>query len=196
MGCIQRTRYRAGRRAVETGRATVPPMLAPLARSTPGRILFLLSLAELMGMSPWFAASAVAPQLAARWGLSAAQSTALTSSVQLGFVAGTATAALLNLADLFSARFYFAASALLAAIANLLLLAVPGYGAALACRFATGFFLAGVYPPAMKMIATWFRERRGLAIGTLVGALATGKGLPYLVKALGGARPEIVLLAT
>ena len=171
-------------------------MLAPLARSTPGRILFLLSLAELMGMSPWFAASAVAPQLAARWGLSAAQSAALTSSVQLGFVAGTATAALLNLADLFSARFYFAASALLAAIANLLLLAVPGYGAALACRFATGFFLAGVYPPAMKMIATWFRERRGLAIGTLVGALATGKGLPYLVKALGGARPEIVLLAT
>src|SRR2546428_7346523 len=107
VGGIGRRRYRAARRDVETCRATVRPMLAPLARSTPGRILFLLSLAELMGMSPWFAASAVAPQFAARWGLSAAQSAGLTSSVQLGFVAGTATAALLNLADLFSARFYF-----------------------------------------------------------------------------------------
>jgi MFS family permease len=171
-------------------------MTAPLSRPTPGRILLLLSVAELMGMSPWFAASAVAPQLAARWGLDAAQGAALTSAVLLGFVAGTATAAILNLADLFSARFYFAACAMLAAIANLALLAAPGYGAALVCRFATGLFLAGVYPPAMKMVSTWFRERRGLAIGTMVGALAAGKGLPYLVRGLGGARPEHVLLAT
>jgi MFS family permease len=171
-------------------------MTAPLSRPTPGRILILLALAELMGMSPWFAAAAMAPQLAARWSLDPAQVGALTSAVQLGFVAGTAVAALLNLADVLSVRWYFAACALLAAGSNLALLAAPGYGAALACRFATGLFLAGVYPPAMKMIATWFRERRGLAIGVMVGALAAGKGLPYLVRVLGSARYENVVLAT
>jgi MFS family permease len=171
-------------------------MIAPLSRPTPGRILLLLSVAELMGMSPWFAASAIAPQLAARWSLDAAQVGALTSAVQLGFVVGTALAALFNLADVLPARAYFAVCALFAAAANLALLGAPGYGAALGCRFATGLFLAGVYPPAMKMIATWFRERRGLAIGVMVGALAAGKGLPYLVRALGSARWENVLLAT
>jgi MFS family permease len=171
-------------------------MMEPLSRPTPGRILILLSLAELMGMSPWFAASAIAPQLAARWSLDPAQVGALTSAVQLGFVAGTALAALFNLADLLPARAYFAACALLAGAANLALMGAPGYGAALGWRFATGLFLAGVYPPAMKMIATWFRERRGLAIGVMVGALAAGKGLPYLVRALGSARWENVLLAT
>jgi hypothetical protein len=34
----------------------------------------------------------------------------------------------------------------------------------------------------MKMAATWFRGRRGLAIGVVVGALTTGKALPFLVK--------------
>ena len=63
----------------------------------------------------------------------------------------------------------------------------PGYAAALALRFLTGFFLAGVYPPAMKMIATWFRSARGLAIGTVVGALTLGKATPYLTRALEGA---------
>ena len=58
------------------------------------------------------------------------------------------------------------------------------YAAALALRFLTGFFLAGVYPPAMKMIATWFRAQRGLAIGTIVGALTVGKATPYLVHAI------------
>jgi MFS family permease len=59
-----------------------------------------------------------------------------------------------------------------------------GVPVALASRFLTGFMLAGVYPPAMKMIATWFRRNRGLAIGTVVGALTVGKATPYLLKTL------------
>jgi MFS family permease len=114
--------------------------------------------------------------------------------VQLGFVAGTAAAAVLNLADLVPARRYFAVSALLAAAANAALLVVPDYGAALVGRFLTGFFLAGVYPPGMKMVATWFRSARGLAIGTVVGAVTVGKSAPYLFKALGGAGTGAVVL--
>lgn len=157
-------------------------------------ILGLLSLAELLGMSLWFTASAVAPELQETWGLDASQAGWLTTTVQLGFVAGTAVAALLNLADVLPSRPYFAASAFLAAGANAALLLVPGYGAALGARFLTGFFLAGVYPPAMKMIATWFRRARGLAIGTVVGALTVGKAGPYLLRSLREAQMEPVVL--
>jgi MFS family permease len=98
-------------------------------------------------------------------------------------VAGTATAAVLNLADILPSRLLFSGTALLGATANALLLLAPGYAWALWARFFTGFFLAGVYPPAMKMIATWFRSGRGLAIGTVVGALTVGKASPYLLAA-------------
>jgi MFS family permease len=135
-------------------------------------------------MSVWFSASALAPQLGEAWSLSAAQTGWLTSAVQLGFVAGTAAAALLNLADVVPARTYFALAALAAAACNAALLAAGGFAPALAARFATGFFLAGVYPPAMKMIATWYRDGRGFAIGTVVGALTVGKATPFLLHGL------------
>ncbi len=135
-------------------------------------------------MSLWFTASAVGPELRVLWGLSDGQVGWLTTTVQLGFVAGTGVVAVLNLADLLPARRLFASAAALGGGANLLLLWTPGYAGALIARFLTGFFLAGVYPPAMKMISTWFRSARGLAIGTVVGALTVGKASPYLLKAL------------
>jgi MFS family permease len=147
------------------------------------RALGLLALAELLAMSLWFAGTAVAPLLQARWSLDATQVGWLTAIVQLGFVAGTAVAAILNLADLVPSRYYVASCATLGALANVVVLATDGYAMALTSRFLTGFFLAGVYPPAMKMAATWFRSRRGLAIGIIVGALTIGKALPFLVKA-------------
>ncbi|MFC1661739.1 MFS transporter [Gemmatimonadota bacterium] len=148
------------------------------------RVLALLSLAELLVMSVWFTASAIGPELQARWNLSGVEVGWLTTAVQLGFVAGTAVAALLNLADLVPSRLYFPVTAFSAGTANALLLFAPGFSSALVCRFLTGFFLAGVYPPAMKMVSTWFRSARGLAIGTVVGALTVGKATPYLLKAL------------
>ncbi|MCY4573474.1 MAG: MFS transporter [Gemmatimonadetes bacterium] len=157
-------------------------------------ILALLGVAELLGMSLWFTATAVSDDLAARWNLSAAGAGWLATAVNLGFVAGTAVAAILNLADIVRSRVYFAVAAALAALANAGVLAAPGFGEAVALRFATGFLLAGVYPPAMKMAATWFRSARGLAIGTIVGALTVGKATPYLLKALPNAGPEQVVL--
>lgn len=186
-----------------TSSSPSPAVSAPRAadpagglRPSPGRILLLLSIAEPLGMSAWFAASAAAPELAARWSLNAEGVAALTSMVQLGFVAGTAAIAMLNLADVVPARALFAVCAVLAAGANASLLLASSFGAALAARFALGACLAGVYPPAMKMVATWYRDRRGLAIGTLVGALAIGKASPWLVKALGGVTLESVVTST
>jgi len=161
------------------------------------RLLALVSTAVLLGMSLWFAASAVAPQLSELWGLDATQAGWLTTIVQLGFVAGTALTAALNLADIIPSRILFACSALAGAIINAAILVAGGFDSALVLRFLTGVFLAGVYPPAMKMIATWFRAQRGLAIGTVVGALTIGKATPYLVHALPGVgvRP-VVLVAS
>ena len=163
---------------------------------SPWWMLGLLTLAEVLGMSVWFSAGAVAPQLRELWSLSAQQIGWLTGAVQLGFVAGTALAAVLNLADLLPSRVYFASSAMLAALANAALVVASGFSVALALRFVTGFALAGVYPPAMKMISTWFRSRRGLAVGTLVGGLTVGKALPYLVRAIDARDVRMVLVGT
>jgi MFS family permease len=171
--------------------------MSPDTYSTRWRVLALLGFAELLGMSLWFSASAVTPQLRSLWGLTTAEAGWLTTVVQLGFVVGTAVAAILNLADVIPAGRLFSASAVLGGVANALVLAAPGYSSALLMRFLTGFFLAGVYPPAMKMIATWFRAERGLAIGVIVGALTVGKATPYFVRALPhvGLRP-VVLTST
>ncbi|MCY4400446.1 MAG: MFS transporter [Gemmatimonadetes bacterium] len=158
------------------------------------RILALLSVAELLGMSLWFTATAVSGELGARWELSPNQVGWLATAVNLGFVAGTAVAALLNLADIIRSRVYFATAAVLAAVVNAAVLVAPGFATAAGLRFATGFLLAGVYPPAMKMIATWFRSARGLAIGTIVGALTVGKAMPYLLKAFPRAGAEQVII--
>lgn len=168
-----------------------------VADTNPGRwrILAVLSLAELLGMSLWFAASAVTPALRAAWGLNASEAAWLTTIVQLGFVGGTAILAVLNLADIVPAKILFATSALLGAAANAAILIAPGYETAIVLRFLTGFFLAGVYPPAMKMIATWFRSSRGLAIGAIVGALTIGKATPYLVRSMPNTGLYPVILA-
>ena len=166
---------------------------APVAADAeaPGRwrALALLAAAELLGMSPWFSASAVVPALRAEWGLSASGGAWLTLAVQLGFVAGTLVSAIGNLPDVFRTRRFLALSCLAAAAANgLFAVAARGLPGAVALRFATGFFLAGVYPPAMKVLATWFRRGRGLALGVLIGALTLGKAAPYLVNALATGR--------
>ena len=149
------------------------------------RQLLLICAVEVLAMGLWFSASSVVPQLSDEWHLSDAGATWLTTSVQLGFVAGALTSAILNLPDRMPLTRLIGASALLAAAANAAV-AVFTHGLALAIplRFLTGVALAGVYPPGIKLMATWFRAGRGFAVGALVGALALGSGTPHLVNAL------------
>src|SRR5256885_1845370 len=42
--------------------------------------------------------------------------------------------------------------------------------------------MAGANPPAMKISASWFKERRGLAIGVLIGALTVGSAIPHFIR--------------
>jgi len=146
-------------------------------------MLALVATSVLLGMSLWFAGSAAAPGLRTALGLTDSQVGWLTTSVQLGFVFGTAFVAIANLADTVAARTLFATSAIAGACVNLGLAFASSPGAAFTSRFLAGACLAGVYPPAMKMAATWFKERRGLAVGAIVGALTVGKAGPYLLAA-------------
>jgi MFS family permease len=123
-------------------------------------------------MSLWFSASAVVPALRLEWRLSEATAGWLTIAVQLGFVAGTLLSAFLNLPDIFSTRRLFACAAFAGALSNGLFgLLAHDPTSAVVLRFLTGVCLAGAYPPGMKMMATWFRAGRGMALGVLVGAL-------------------------
>jgi MFS family permease len=165
--------------------------------STPNqwRALVLVSVAELLGMALWFTGSAVVPALASEWNLSSSQVSWLAIAVQLGFVAGTLISATLNLADIITTRHLFAVSALLGALTNAFFgLYSHQAETAIALRFLTGVCLAGVYPPGMKLMATWFRERRGMALGFMVGALTLGKATPYLVNALGSSNWRLNVL--
>jgi MFS family permease len=150
------------------------------------RVLALLGAAELLGMSLWFSASAVSPHLQKEWTLSTSQTGWLTLAVQLGFVVGTLLSALLNLPDVISSRRLFALSAFAGAIVNASFgLFASDFTTGVVLRFMVGVCLAGVYPPGMKIMATWFRRGRGTALGVLVGALTLGKASPYLVNAVG-----------
>ena len=167
----------------------------PTARAQLG----LLSVAIVLAMAPWFAATVVADPLARELALSPWQVSWLTLAVQLGFVVGSITSAGLLLSDLFSARRLAAAASLVAAVATALL-AVTSLAPwqSIGLRLLTGAALACVYPPGMKIAAGWTQRHRGTAIGVLVGAVTTGSAAPYLLRATWDAsawRPVVLLAA-
>jgi MFS family permease len=160
------------------------------------RALALLALAMVLSMSTWFSASAVLPALRERWSLGSVESSLLTIAVQIGFVAGALLSAITNLSDIVPARRVFFIASLGAAGANALVVVVGGFAPALLARAATGFFIAGVYPPAMKVMATHFRTGRGMALGVMIGALTVGSAMPHLVNGLGGLEWQTVVIVT
>lgn len=158
----------------------------PRRETSSRRVLFFLSLAELLAMSLWFTGTAVLPQVTKIWDSGIALGSWLTVAVQIGFAVGALAFALFNIPDIFSPISVFVASAILAAAANagFALVAAKPLPAIL-LRGATGFFLAGVYPPGMKIIAGWFQKGRGLALGVMIGALTVGSAVPHGVNSFG-----------
>ena len=147
------------------------------------RQLWYIALVQVLAMSMWFSASAVSGSLSREWGLSGTGESLLTTSVQLGFVAGAITSAVLNLADRVSPHLVMAAAAVTGAVLNAgVAVFSDGLGSALVLRFLTGVALAGVYPVGMKVMTTWFARGRGLALGIMVGALTLGSASPHLIR--------------
>ena len=145
------------------------------------RMLLVVATAQFLAMTLWFSATAAAPAIAAELSLSPPATAWLTMAVQAGFVAGTLVSALLNLADVLNARRLFALGCLAGAAANAAIAFADGAASVIALRVTTGFALALVYPPGLKIAAGWFVERRGTALGVVVGALTIGSAFPHLL---------------
>ena len=142
--------------------AVAPTIMKPVPR----RILPAIVTAQLAGTSLWFAGNAIMPDLQRRAGLAIEAIGDMTTAVQLGFIAGTLVFSFFALVDRFSPRTIFLASALLGASCN----ATTYFAGAhlwplLLLRFATGFFLAGIYPVGMKIASGWFDRDLGTGAG-------------------------------
>jgi len=160
------------------------------------RQLGVLAIAMLLAMTTWFSTAAVLPELRENWDLSRSASSWLTIAVQLGFVAGAVVSSFTNLSDRVAPRRLILIGAVGAAAANASIVVLDSYGTALFARFVTGAFLAAVYPPALKAMSGWYRERRGYALGVMIAALTIGSAAPHLVNGLGGLAWEQTMILT
>lgn len=157
----------------------------------------ILVVAEIAAMGLWFTSAAVMADWLREAALSPGRGALLSSAVQGGFVVGALLIAVLGLADRFDPRRVVCLSAILAAGANALLLAVPiGGDLAVLLRAVTGAALAGAYPVGMKIAAGWGLKDRGFLVGLLVGALTIGTASPHLLAFLGGADWRLTIAAS
>ncbi len=148
-------------------------------------VLLILVFAVFSGSSLWFSSNAILSQLSlaipdASFGVSD-----ITSAVQFGFIIGTLTFALCNIADRFPAGRVFLISSLLGSLSNALIVFAPlDSNTLMLSRCLTGFFLAGIYPVGIKIAALWCQNDLGRALGHIVSALVVGTAFPHLINSL------------
>lgn len=140
-----------------------------------------ISISELFALSLWFSASAIVPELGKVWGLSSAMEAWVTSSVQIGFIAGALVSSYFGISDRYDTRKIFSIAAFCGAILNGMIIFTDNAFVAITLRLLTGVTLAGIYPTAVKLLSQWFPIRRGMAIGILIAALSLGSSLPHFV---------------
>ena len=166
-------------------------------RKAPARVFYVIIISQFFCTSVWFAVNAVLPQLQAafQWPDEALGYT--TSSIQLGFISGTLAFAVAGISDRFSPTvLFFVCSALAAAANAACLVDLSSLGLNIISRFATGFFLAGVYPVGMKIASDWEQAGLGHWLGALVGALVLGTAFPHALKlAPGFVEPGLLIVS-
>lgn len=146
-------------------------------------ILPIIVFAQFACTSLWFAGNAIVDQLPILSNSDTEYIGYLLSSVQLGFIVGTLSFALLMIADRFSPSKVFMYCAILAAACNItILLSNINITGLILARFGTGFFLAGIYPVGMKIAADYYEKGLGKALGYLVGALVLGTAFPHFLN--------------
>ena len=153
-------------------------------KTNPFFVLALISICLIGALGTWFSATVILPELTLRTQLGESQQVWLTNAVQLGFVLGAVLIAFFNISDSMSLTVLIALSCTLAALANLLLLWTDTAFGMITLRLMTGAALSGVYPPVVKLIATWFQKGRGIAMGIIIGALTIGSAMPHLFRAI------------
>jgi MFS family permease len=167
-------------------KSTIQDASLPVRRG----ILPIIVFAQFCGTSLWFASNGILDDLSAAFHLPEAALEHLTSAVQLGFIAGTLVFALFTLADRYSPSRVFFWSAILGALFNAgMIWDGNTMTTLLVLRFATGFFLAGIYPVGMKIASDFFDKGLGVSLGYLVGALVVGTAFPHILRGSGESIP-------
>ena len=167
-------------------KSTIQDASLPVRRG----ILPIIVFAQFCGTSLWFASNGILDDLSAAFHLPEAALEHLTSAVQLGFIAGTLVFALFTLADRYSPSRVFFWSAILGALFNAgMIWDGNTMTTLLVLRFATGFFLAGIYPVGMKIASDYFDKGLGVSLGYLVGALVVGTAFPHILRGSGESIP-------
>ncbi|ORU89413.1 MAG: hypothetical protein A6F71_00145 [Cycloclasticus sp. symbiont of Poecilosclerida sp. M] len=147
--------------------------------------LLILIFSVFSGSSLWFSSNAVLTQLAFAIPNTSFDVSDVTSAVQFGFIIGTLSFSLLNISDRFPAGRIFLISSLLGSLSNALIVIAPlNDTTLLVSRCLTGFFLAGIYPVAVKISALWSQQTLGRALGHIVGALVIGTAFPHIITSL------------
>jgi predicted MFS family arabinose efflux permease len=164
-----------------------------LTKKSKPLILTIVSISLLFSLTLWFSANAITPQLVNLWNLNPLDIAILSIILIIGFVTGGFIYSIFSLPDLIKTPQFFSINALMATFGNFFAALSPNFSIFLIFRFITGFFLAGVYPTSMKLISSWFKRKRGLAIGILLGALTAGSGLPYIFNLTGVPNWRILL---
>ena len=161
-------------------------------------ILPVIIIAQFFCTSLWFAGNAVIDDLVAQLNPGFNILGYMLSFVQFGFIIGSLLFALLTLADRFSPSRIFLICAVLGGISNLSLL-IPNISIInlLTARFATGLFLAGIYPIGMKIASDYYKDGLGKALGYLVGALVLGTAFPHFINEFSWSSDyKVVILST
>jgi predicted MFS family arabinose efflux permease len=146
-------------------------------------ILPVIVVSQFCCTSLWFAGNGVMSELIANFHFEDSALGHLTSGVQLGFIFGALTFAILTIADRFSPSKVFFTCAILGSIFNVgIIWEGNTFSSVLSLRFITGFFLAGIYPVGMKIAADHYEKGLDKSLGFLVGALVVGTAFPHLAK--------------
>jgi MFS family permease len=163
----------------------------------PVYVFYVIIISQFFCTSVWFAVNAVLPQLQSAYLWPAEALGYTTSAIQFGFISGTLIFALTGIPDRFSPGLVYFISSVLAAAANAFcLIQLASLEVSMLSRFATGFFLAGVYPVGMKIASDWQKEGLGHWLGALVGALVLGTAFPHALKlAPAFVEPNVLVLS-
>ena len=153
-------------------------------------ILPVITFTTFAGTSLWFAGNAVVRDIQKAWVLGDNLVAYITSSVQVGFIVGTAVFSVTGIIDQYPPGRVFCICCLIGAFFNAsIYLFAFALSQLLLLRFLIGFCLAGIYPVSLKIAKGWYDKGLGYAMGCVVCALAAGTAFPHLIKGAGGQLP-------
>lgn len=157
----------------------------------------LICIATLLALSMWFSASFVFQRIPDLESAGPFVTAVIATSVQVGFVVGALLSSLLGLQDRFRNTTIFVIAALVGAVCNALPVLSANPTLLTMSRLMTGICLAGIYPPAIRLVASWAPSAwRGKAMGYLIGSLTLGSAMPHLVNVLPDIAWQTVVLAS